>query len=71
LICSRESLAASGEECDGSRAHHKKVVPYGSVGDALRTLVDLHVLTEPSGTRGHHAFDDPMFREWFTKATSF
>jgi hypothetical protein len=37
---------------------------------ALRTLVDLHVLTKPSGTRGHYAFDDPMFREWFSKAMS-
>jgi hypothetical protein len=42
----------------------------GSVGDALRTLVDLHVLTKPSGTRGHYAFDDPMFREWCSKAMS-
>jgi hypothetical protein len=40
------------------------------VGDALRTLVDFHVLTKPSGTRGHDAFDFPMFREWFTKAKS-
>jgi hypothetical protein len=48
----------------------KKVVPSGSVGDALRKLVDLHVLTKPSGTRGHYAFDDPMFREWFSKAMS-
>jgi hypothetical protein len=40
------------------------------VGDALRTLIDLHVLTKPSGTRGHYAFDDPMFREWFSKAMS-
>jgi hypothetical protein len=38
-------------------ALRKKVVPSGSVGDALRT-------------RGHYAFDDPMFREWFSKAMS-
>ena len=40
------------------------------VGDALRMRVDLHVLTKPSGTRGHYAFDDPMFREWFSKTMS-
>jgi hypothetical protein len=28
------------------------------------------VLTKPSGMRGHYAFDDPLFREWFIKARS-
>jgi hypothetical protein len=28
----------------------------------IRTLVDMHVLTKPSGIRGHYAFDHPLFR---------
>jgi hypothetical protein len=74
LVCQRLNVASDLTSADARKGYalalNKKVVPSGSVGDALRTLVDLHVLTKPSGTRGHYAFDDPMFREWFTKATS-
>jgi hypothetical protein len=72
LVCQRLNVASDLTSADARKGYalalHKKVVPSGSVGDALRTLVDLHVLTKPSGTRGHYAFDDPMFREWFSKA---
>jgi hypothetical protein len=48
----------------------RKGVPLEQLGNIAGVLVDLHVLTKLSGARGHYAFDDPMFREWFTKATS-
>ena len=70
LNCGRWTSLPINEPAYYALALHKKVVPSGSVGDALRTLIDLHVLTKPSGTRGHYAFDDPMFREWFSKAMS-
>lgn len=74
LVCQRLLIAPDLTSADARKGYalalHKKAVPSGSVGDALRALVDLHVLTKPSGIRGHYAFDDPMFREWFTKATS-
>jgi hypothetical protein len=72
LVCQRLNVASDLTSADARKGYalalHKKVVPSGTVGDALRALVDLHVLTKPSGTRGHYAFDDPMFREWFSKA---
>ena len=72
--CQRLAVASDLTSADARKGYalalHKKVVPSGTVGDALRTLLDLHVLTKPSGTRGHYAFDDPMFREWFSKTLS-
>jgi hypothetical protein len=72
LVCQRLIVASDLTSADARKGYalalHKKAVPSGSVGDALRTLIDLHVLTKPSGARGHYAFDDPMFREWFSKA---
>jgi len=47
-----------------------KTVSPGSIHRALRSLVDLHVLTKPAGSRGHYGFDDPMFREWLSRQTS-
>ena len=74
MVCQRLNVASDLTSAEARKGYalalHKKAVPSGSVGDALRTLVDLHVLTKPSGTRGHYAFDDPMFREWFAKALS-
>lgn len=74
LVCQRLNVAPDLTSAEARKGYalalHKKAVPSGSVGDALRTLVDLHVLTKPSGSRGHYAFDDPLFREWFSKATS-
>jgi hypothetical protein len=72
LVCQRLLVASDLTSVDARNGYaaalHKKEVPSGSVGDALRALVDQHVLTKPSGTRGHYAFDDPMFREWICKA---
>jgi hypothetical protein len=72
LVCQRLIAAADLTSADARKGYamalRKKAVPSGTVGVALRALVDLHVLTKPSGARGHYAFDDPMFREWFTKA---
>jgi hypothetical protein len=42
----------------------------GSISRALRSLIDLHVLTKPAGARGGYTFDDPMFREWMARANS-
>jgi len=74
LVCQRLNFASDLTSAEARRGYalalHKKTVPSGSVGDALRTLVDMHVLTKPSGIRGHYAFDDPMFREWFIRAGS-
>jgi hypothetical protein len=30
-------------------------------------LLDLPVLTKPTGARGGYTFDDPMFREWMSR----
>jgi hypothetical protein len=55
LVCQRLNVASDLTSADARKGYalalHKKVVPSGSVGDALRTLIDLHVLTKPSGTR--------------------
>jgi len=71
LVCQRLNVASDLTSAEARKGYalalHKKAVPSGSVGDALRALVDQHVLTKPTGSRGHYAFDDPMFREWFSK----
>jgi hypothetical protein len=50
-----------------SRALTKESISPGSISDALRSLVDMHVLTKPAGSHGGYTFDDPMFREWMSR----
>lgn len=67
-ICRR--LAAGGDvsSIDAQRVYAMGLgtegVSPGSISRALRSLIDLHVLTKPAGARGGYTFDDPMFREW-------
>ncbi len=70
-ICRR--LAAGG---DVSSAEARKAYPDslarsgispGSISDALKALVDGHVLSKPAGLHGGYTFDDPLFREWLMR----
>jgi len=51
-----------------AKALGRESISPGSISDALRTLVDRHVLTKPAGSHGRYAFDDPMIREWIRRA---
>jgi hypothetical protein len=70
-ICRR--LAAGGDvsSMDARNAYSKALgkegISPGSISNALRSLVDLHVLTKPAGSHGRYSFDDPIFREWITR----
>jgi hypothetical protein len=70
-ICRRLAQGGDVSSADArhaySRALGKENVSPGSISDALRSLIDLHVLTKPSGSHGRYTFDDPMFREWITR----
>jgi hypothetical protein len=71
LICRR--LVAGGDVSSlearsaYSKALTRQSLSPGSISDALRSLVDLHVLTKPAGSHGRYSFDDPMFREWMKR----
>jgi hypothetical protein len=73
-ICRR--LAAGGDvsSMDAQRVYAEALgtegVSPGSISRALRSLIDLHVLTKPAGMRGGYTFDDPMFREWMVWASA-
>jgi len=73
-ICARLLTGGDVSSIDARRVYAKdlgvKTVSPGSIHRALRSLVDLHVLTKPAGSRGHYGFDDPMFREWLSRQTS-
>lgn len=70
-ICRRLAAAADVSSIDAQRAYAealgRKVVSPGSISRALKSLVELHVLTKPAGGRGGYTFDDPMFREWMRR----
>ena len=42
-------------------------IPAGTVSDALRALVDAHVLTTAPGGRSRYRLDDPLFAEWLRR----
>jgi hypothetical protein len=58
------SVAARREYAQGS---DKPETPPGTVNDALRALVDAHVLNKSAGTRGGYRIDDPLFAEWLRR----
>lgn len=58
------SIAARREYAEGS---DKAEVPPGTVNDALRALVDSHVLNKLSSARGGYRIDDPLFAEWLRR----
>lgn len=70
-ICRR--LAAGGDVSSVearqaySKALAKDSISPGSISDALKSLIDMHVLTKPVGSHGGYTFDDPMFREWLRR----
>jgi hypothetical protein len=70
-ICRR--LAAGGDVSSAearkaySDALARNSISPGSISDALRALVDGHVLSKPPGSHGGYTFDDPLFREWLTR----
>jgi hypothetical protein len=72
LICRRLVAGGDVSSIDArntySQALTKQSFSPGSISDALRSLVDLHVLTKPAGSHGRYSFDDPMFREWLSRA---
>jgi GGDEF domain-containing protein len=47
-----------------SKALKRKNVSPGSINNALKALVQKHVVSKPLGSHGGYTFDDPAFREW-------
>jgi diguanylate cyclase (GGDEF)-like protein len=47
-----------------AKALKRKTVSPGSVNNALKALVQKHVVSKPLGSHGGYTFDDPAFREW-------
>jgi hypothetical protein len=58
------SLDARGEYALGS---DRSEIPASTVSDALRALVDDHVLTKTSDGRSRYRLDDPLFAEWLRR----
>jgi uncharacterized protein len=42
----------------------RKTISPGSINNALKALVQKHIISKPVGSRGGYTFDDPAFREW-------
>jgi diguanylate cyclase (GGDEF)-like protein len=42
----------------------RKTVSPGSINNALKALVQKHIISKPVGSHGGYTFDDPTFREW-------
>jgi uncharacterized protein len=74
LICDRlvagDDVSSAGAQRAYAHALGTRTVSPGSIHRALQSLIELHVLTKPGGTRGHYSFDDPMFREWLSRAAA-
>jgi len=68
LICRRIAAGRDVSSIEAQREYAAGLgsegVSPGSISRALRSLIDLHVLTKPAGSRGGYTFDDPMFRDW-------
>jgi diguanylate cyclase (GGDEF)-like protein len=47
-----------------AKALKRKTISPGSVNNALKALVQKHVVSKPLGSHGGYTFDDPAFREW-------
>jgi diguanylate cyclase (GGDEF)-like protein len=68
VIASR--LAAGGDvsSLDARRSYadslKRKAVSPGSINNALKALVQKHIISKPVGSHGGYTFDDPTFREW-------
>lgn len=58
------SMDARGEYALGS---DRSEIPASTVSDALRALVDAHVLTKAPGGRSRYRLDDPLFAEWLRR----
>jgi hypothetical protein len=70
-ICRRLVAGGDVSSIDAQRTYAEALgtegVSPGAISRALRSLIDLHVLTKPAGARGGYTFDDPMFREWMSR----
>jgi uncharacterized protein len=70
-ICRRLVSGGDVSSIDAQRTYAKALgregVSPGAISRALRSSIDLHVLTKPAGARGGYTFDDPMFREWMSR----
>lgn len=42
----------------------RKTVSPGSINNALKALIQKHIVSKPLGSHGGYTFDDPAFREW-------
>ena len=62
--CDVTSVDARGEYALGS---DRSEIPASTVSDALRALVDAHVLTKTPGGRSRYHLDDPLFAEWLRR----
>jgi hypothetical protein len=71
-ICTRIALGrdVTSQEArvEYAQGTHKAEVPAGTVSDALRTLVNDHVLTKVPSGRSRYRLDDPLFEEWLRRA---
>jgi diguanylate cyclase (GGDEF)-like protein len=47
-----------------AQALKRKTVSPGSVNNALKALIQKHIVSKPLGSHGGYTFDDPAFREW-------
>jgi diguanylate cyclase (GGDEF)-like protein len=47
-----------------AKALKRKTVSPGSINNALKALVQKHIVSKPLGSHGGYTFDDPAFREW-------
>jgi len=47
-----------------AKALKRKTVSPGSINNALKALVQKHIVSKPVGSHGGYTFDDPAFREW-------
>ncbi|HEY2463105.1 MAG TPA: GGDEF domain-containing protein [Steroidobacteraceae bacterium] len=63
-IASDQDVASADARRHYAKTLRRKSVSPGSIANALKALVQKHVISKPAGSHGQYTFDDPAFREW-------
>lgn len=70
-ICRRlargDDLTSRAAREEYARGTGKTEIAPGTVHDALRALLDAHVLNKGAGMRGAYRIDDPVFAQWLAQ----
>lgn len=66
-IAQRGDVTSLDARIEYALGTNRSEIPVGTVSDALRTLVNDHVLTKVLSGRSRYRLDDPLFEEWLRR----